>query len=350
MPRPILVEHQALTAHDLALSWTYDHRPNEEGMFPYYDKTIWEIIYELTGIRRRQRIIPSHIQVLKDFLHPSIPESKHILPTISESISALRHLNVSNDTFEIVKTITVIQNSLPKLQSAFQSEHDTAIPTPPEPISTDISSSPTTTPHPGISRTPSTIISNPGSAPYLSLSLHPPSPSNLLSLTLVNHFHRTHALSVLASILIFDFSDNIEAIYALHTPFTSQYIKLINLLFVEGYMPLPIVSHLLAHGSNSTLLPSLRELSIKIWPRDPTREDRGDIRWGGQTHELLQTLRGFREGTVKVVVGFRLESDCGRFEEGYVGWRRRRWGVDGKDRGQVEGGSVCRRFYELERN
>lgn len=63
---------------------------------------------------------------------------------------------------------------------------------------------------------------------------------------------------------------------------------------------------------------------------------------------LLKTLEKFRGGAVRVVVGFRFESDCRRFEEGYVEWRRKRsMEVDG---GVVERGAMCRRLYELKRN
>lgn len=101
------------------------------------------------------------------------------------------------------------------------------------------------------------------------------------------------------------------------------------------------------------ILPKLRELFVELWPRNPAREDRDNRAWGEETVSLLEALRGVR---ARVVVGFRWESDCERFEDEYVGvggWRR----VEGEGEGvdtdvdvdaaEVEEG-ICRRSYSLQ--
>lgn len=112
------------------------------------------------------------------------------------------------------------------------------------------------------------------------------------------------------------------------------------------------------NNNNNNNLPSLQELSIEIWPRDPMREDRANRAWGEQTLWLLEALGAYTGGVV-VVVAFRLEGDWVRFERDYMGkgaWRRRRMGVAAEEevvvvdgvgeRGEKEE-SVCRRCYEL---
>lgn len=96
------------------------------------------------------------------------------------------------------------------------------------------------------------------------------------------------------------------------------------------------------------VLPGLRELSVELWPRDPTRKDKDDWAWGGQTVRLLEVLTGgFEARRWRVVVDFRWEGDCVRFEDEYVGVRGwREVGVGGEDVGGEDGG-MCRRSYEL---
>ncbi len=101
-------------------------------------------------------------------------------------------------------------------------------------------------------------------------------------------------------------------------------------------------------GGALTIPLNLRELFIELWPRDPTREDKGDRAWGEQIVSLLDGLRGNK---ARVVVKLRWQVDCQRFENedlGMKGWRLRETGEEDVDVVK-RGTGMCRRPYELKR-
>ena len=272
------------------------------------------------------------------------PKSKHILTEVLDSISELRSLKPLDDFLTIAEKIEDLEeNRLPQLLEVFRGESLAAELESPRPI-LDFSSSPAITPNAEIFRTLSSIASNPDSNEILSLSIPTSSDHSILSLTLVNRFHRTHALAILAKTLVYDFGDKIASIYILHRPCTSLFINRVRFTFVEGYMRVPFVEHL-ASGA-LTVLPNLREFFVELWPRDPTRRNTHDRSWGEQTVRLLEALRGVK---ARVVLELRWESDCQRFEHEYVGvkgWRIRE--SEGEAVDVMEGGEgMCRRSYEL---
>ena len=270
-------------------------------------------------------------------------KSKHILTAVSDSISELRSLKPLDDFLTMAEKIEDLEeNRLPQLLEAFRGESLAAELESPRPI-LDFSSSPAITPNAEIFRTLSSIASDPDSNDVLSLSIPTSSDHSILSLTLVNRFHRTHALAILAKTLVYDFGDKIKSIYIFHQP-CSLFLNRVCVTFVEGYMRVPFVEHL-ASGT-ITVLPNLREFFVELWPRDPTRRNKNDRSWGEQTVRLLEALRGVK---AKVVLELRWESDCQRFEHEYVGvkgWRIRE--SEGEAVDVMEGGEgMCRRSYEL---
>lgn len=271
------------------------------------------------------------------------PASEQYLASIFDSCYALSHLNALDDIEKITEEIMEIQVDLSGLLEAYKKEHRTAVSVPPEPV-LHFSSCPTITPNAELFRLLSSNASNPDA--YLSLTTYLPR-FNIFSITLVNRFHRTNALAILASNLVYDFGDDIKLINKLHTPATCHYMRRVRVTFVEGYMQLAFLQQL-ASGSVS-LLPSLRELFVELWPRNPTREDTEDRSWGVQTPILLEALRVFN---ARVVVEFRWKSDCQRFEREYVGvsgWKRK-VDVEAEEVVDVtEAEGMCRRSYELKR-
>lgn len=276
------------------------------------------------------------MQVLK---HPEFrdkPASKKHLASIIDDCAALRDRNKPIKIERITEDIREIQDELSELLEAFIKEHHAAVTVLPEPV-LEVSLSPTVTPNAEIFHLISSNACKPNG--YLSLTALLTEPFDL-SLTLVNRFHRTHALGILASNLIYDFGDDIKLIYDLHTPTTCHSIKRTRLTFVEGQIELGYIQHL------ASVLPCLRELFVELWPRDPMREDKGNRSWGFQTPLLLQALEGVK---ARVVVELRWESDCQRFEREYVGWRgwRRRMGAEAEEVVGVMEEGMCRRSYEL---
>ncbi|KAL9074866.1 MAG: hypothetical protein Q9161_002004 [Pseudevernia consocians] len=306
------------------------------------NEVISEIIYELTGARRCRKNVSSHRQVLKQRRYDMEPKSKHILTEVLDSISKLRSLKPLDDFLTIAETIEDLEeNRLPQLLEAFRGESLAAELESPRPI-LDFSSSPAITPNAEIFRKLSSIASDPDSNHVLSLSIPTSSDHSILSLTLVNRFHRTHALAILAKSLAYDFGDKIASIYMLHQSRTT--LNRVRFTFVEGYMRVPFVEHV-ALGT-VTVLPNLREFFVELWPRDPTRSNENDRSWGEQTVRLLEALRGVK---ARVVLELRWESDCQRFEHEYVGvkgWRIRE--SEGEAVDVMKGGEgMCRRSYEL---
>lgn len=316
----------------LALDWAYRQK------CLCLNELISEIIYELTGVRRCRKNVSCHIQQLKNCAYDMKPASEHILAAIKRSGSALQQMSALGDMETITETIENMQAQLPKLLEAFREEHQTA--RPPRPM-IDFSYSPIITPNAEVFRLLSSIASDPN----VLLSLHTRFlPPLNLSLTLVNRFHRTHTLQMIAASLVYDFGDDIKAIYTLQTPATCHSIKRVRLMFVEGHMRLSSITSLASESH--IILPSLRELFVELWPRNPVREDVEDRSWGEQTVGLLETLKGSK---IRVVEEFRWEIDCERFENEYVGvkgWREReRERADVDAVGAEEG--MCRKSYEL---
>lgn len=254
------------------------------------------------------------------------PPSQRVLRDIRCYLSEIQGSNIRNEEdsfrmFDIVEGI--LPDELDKLMSALVEESKIDESVPPRPM-LDFDFSPIITPNAEIFRFLSSIASMPDcyyffflSTQALStqaLSTHALANDILLSPTLINRKHRTRSLAVLASNLVYDMGDNINAIFAFDLPSTGFSIKRLRLTFVEGYMQVPFIREL-TRGS-LTLLPNLRELAIELWPRDPTREIKEDRSWSDQTVGLLEALG---EVKARVVIAFRWKLDCERFENEYVG-------------------------------
>ena len=271
--------------------------------------------------------------------------SKHILEDIVSDVEELKDPQTLEDPGTFMGIIERMEDRLQDLARELLDEHETVEEGPPKPPILDFRSSPAITPNAENFRLLSTIASDPDSKISLLSSVHNEARHAYLSLTLVNRFHRTHALAFLASNLVYDFGDDTELIYRL--PATGDSIKRLRLTFVEGFM-----ADRLAPGALA-IFPNLRELFVELWPRDPTRTLKGDrsVRrddrsWGEQTLRLLDALQGLN---ARVVLQLRWESDCERFEREYVGVRgwRLREEREGVNNNVKEG--MCWRSYELTR-
>lgn len=114
----------------------------------------------------------------------------------------------------------------------------------------------------------------------------------------------------------------------------------VRITLVEGYMP-PFLPD----------WPNLRTLALDLWPRNPTRRDVQDRKWGAQTEELLARLGVTLAVRARITLEMRGVADCERFECEYVGrrqWRRVTADITIAEDGTLdrEEGSFCRRSYE----
>ena len=315
------------------------------------NEPIAEIIYELTGVRRHRKQVAQHMQVLKNWMHSMKPSSEGVLREIRSGLSAIQISNIRNQN-DISRILTLVQYTLPnkleKLSDALIAESQMAELEPLRPI-LDFRCSPLITRNAEIFRLLSSTASNPDSCYTFSLSTGVLSNSALakdilLAPTLINRFHRTRSLAVLASNLVYDMGDDIKATYAFFNDDPSLPVKRVRLTFVEGYMNVSFIEYL-ARGT-LTLLPNLRELVVELWPRNPTRKDKEGRSWGHQTIDILEALGEMKR---RVVVEFGWEADCDRFQNEYVGikgWQR----VRGEEGYQVKTNDMCRGSYERKRN
>lgn len=169
---------------------------------------------------------------------------------------------------------------------------------------------------------------------YLRKALHP----HHLSLASVNHLYRIDSLPVLASSIIYDFSDDVKTFGTFHGALnlaSCMSIRNVRLAFVEGHMSDSIVA--LSSLSNLRTLyidlwprdpmhidakakSQYKETSRLLWPRDSTKADTEENYWGKETGQLLQTISMMN---IRVVVELRWIGDCEHFERDYIG--RKGW-------------------------
>ena len=320
-------------------------------MVPSPNELIAEIIYDLTGVRSNRRQVSSYIQVLKGWIRDMEPLSQPVLRDIRSFISEIQDGNVRDEDdsarmFHIVEEI--LPDQLNKLMRARMEESEMDEPVPQRPLLDFGFPPPIITPNAEVFRFLSTIASMPNNCyPFFlsthALSTHALANDILLSPTLINRFHRTNSLAVLASNLVYDMGDNIKAITTFDNPSTGFSIKRVRLTFVEGYMQVPFIRKL-ARGS-LLVLPNLNELLIELWPRDPTRENKEDRSWGDQTVGLLEALG---EMKARVVIAFRWKIDCERFEIEYVGTKG--WEQAKREEGDLveTNEDMCRVLYVRE--
>ncbi len=276
--------------------------------------------------------------------------SQRVLRDIRSYLSEIQDCNIRNEDdfsrmFDILEEI--LPDELDKLRGALMEESEMDEPVPQRTM-LDFGFSPVITPNAEIFRLLSSTASDLNRCYSFFLSTHAQythalTIDTLLSPTLLNRFHRTHSLAVLASNLVYDMGDNMEAILAFDNQNTGFSIKRVRLMFVEGHMQVPFIRQL-ARGS-LTLLPNLRELAIELWPRDPTQQNKDDQSWGDQTVGLLEALG---EMKARVVAAFRWKIDCERFETEYVGtkgWKQME--VEEGDLGETNE-NMCRRSYVRE--
>lgn len=114
----------------------------------------------------------------------------------------------------------------------------------------------------------------------------------------------------------------------------------VRITLVEGYMP-PFLPR----------WPNLATLALDLCPRYPARSNVKDRQWGVQTEELLARLGVTVAARARITVEMRGADDCERFEQEYVGRRRRRRvaadvAVVENDALDQEEREFCRRSYE----
>ena len=339
---------EGLTARVVSgLEWSLRHNDTGRGSM---NMEIGRIIYELTGVYHNRKVISSHLQALKDCL-TRMKSSVPILSDVRDSVHRLEELEATHDMGNIRETIKyLVEERLPDLLREFELEEMGHLA--PERPAVRFGGQSAVTAHAEVFQMMSEMVPEGGDGRGLRLFVtggpltlkECPSWRKDFGITLVNRFHRTGALAALASNLVFDFTDNVDAFHRLQQRLPMGVsIRYMRLLFVEGHMDFGFAEFLASDGAVS-VLPDLLEVLVELWPRDMKRGSYDSMEWGVQTVRLLELLTRWRG---RVVVRWRFKTDCERFESEYVGvrgWRR----MEGTE---VEGGgpeeAMCQRDYEF---
>ena len=149
-------------------------------------------------------------------------------------------------------------------------------------------------------------------------------PKSSLVVASVNRRMRVEILQHLGKGIPFEFYDDISALRCfcslLSTDF-QMHLRYVHIDFIEGRDTYSSIQSSRLSHSLSSLLPNLRSLHITLDPRVPEERSQSDaVEWGPQTKVFIATLHGIRAGVYLYV---RFKYDREYFEREYVGkgWR-----------------------------
>lgn len=316
-----------------------------------------EIIYELSGKRRTRIEVSGFWENLRELaqrsLRPKKPpasgpvlendsrETKRTVERIQEDCKALLSLSVKTSA-SAESLLQSVQDLASQLPVAVQTDRDFS--------SRMNQPNPTLNGGVNIFRELSRAVVD--YATDFDIYLDTPLPASFFSLYSASRFYRLDAPPYLASNLIWDFGSDIEMLHKFtqhFSPETQCYIRHVKITMVEHFMlpneTQPLNSKRSICDYINTTFPNLRILEIDLWPRDPTRADRGSREWGEQSDDLIKSLHNLE---ARARLRLRWAADCERFEREYVregGWKCI-W-KDGPDNQSKRNAGMSYRCYEL---
>ena len=337
----------------IALEWTQEIL----GGIPGFGHIMSEIIYEHTGEHRSRKKVATYLGYLKvqelhlrpkksqadtrNVLDNSLRETQRMVEKIQKESNAL--LRLSNATSASVGSmLQSLQDIASQLPAAIQADQQF--------LSLMDQPNPTLNGDVNIFREFTRIV-----ADYVNdfdIYLAAPLPECYFSLLSISRFYRIDALANMASSIVYDFGNELTMLRdfsKLLSPGSQRYIRHVKINMVEAFMlhneTLPFISEPALSKNLEATLPSLRTLTIDLWPRDPARTDKESRAWGEQSEVLIQSLHNVK---AKVRLQLRWAADCERFEREYVRngkWKRVWRDMPGDQSNSNDG--ICHSCYEL---
>ncbi|KAF6232251.1 hypothetical protein HO173_009634 [Letharia columbiana] len=337
----------------IALEWTQEILGGIPGLGP-----MSEIIYEHTGEHRSRKQVSTYLRRLEiGNSYTYDPRSLKLIPGTCSTIVYVRpserlkrfrrspmHFSVSQyaTSASVGSMLQSLQDIASQLPAAVQADQKF--------LSLMDQPNPTLNGDVNIFREFTRIV-----ADYVNdfdIYLAAPLPECYFSLLSISRFYRIDALANMASSIVYDFGNELTMLRdfsKLLSPGSHRYIRHVKINMVEAFMlhneTLPFISEPALSKNLEATLPSLRTLTIDLWPRDPARTDKESRAWGEQSEVLIQSLHNVK---AKVRLQLRWAADCERFEREYVRngeWKRVWRDMPGDQSNSNDG--ICHSCYEL---